>query len=77
MQSLENLVPALFAFTLNASSDSVQEAVARQHLQIIGALKSAYEPELSAILRDALSSFAMQGVSSIVEHRDKTVCISS
>ncbi len=65
--SLENLVPALFAFVLNASSASVQEVVAKQHLQIINALKIAYEPELTAIIRDTLNSFAIQAVSSIAE----------
>ncbi len=66
-RSLENLVPPLFAFVLNASADTVQEAVARQHIQIIHALKSAFEPEFSAIIRDALTTFALEGVSSIVE----------
>lgn len=76
-QSLENLVPALFAFVLNASSESVQEVVAKQHLQIIGALKSAYDPELSSIIRESLNSFAMQAVSSIAERRNQAVYLSS
>jgi DNA-binding GntR family transcriptional regulator len=66
-RSLENLVPPLFAFVLNASDDTVQELVARQHLQIISALKSAYEPDFSAIIRDALTTFALEGVSSMLE----------
>jgi DNA-binding GntR family transcriptional regulator len=66
-RSLENLVPALFAFVLNASNDSVQEAVAKQHLQIVNALKVAYEPEFTAIIRDSLNSFAIQAVSSMAQ----------
>ena len=64
-RSLENLVPPLFAFVLNASDNTVQEPVARQHLQIISALKYAPEPEFTSIIRDALSTFALEGVSSI------------
>jgi DNA-binding GntR family transcriptional regulator len=66
-RSLENLVPPLFAFVLNASDDTVQELVARQHIQIISALKSVFEPEFSAIIREALTTFALEGVSSMVE----------
>jgi len=66
-QSLENLVPALFAFVLNASDHTVQESVARQHIQIINALKSAYEPDFSSIIREALGSFALEAISSIAD----------
>jgi|HubBroStandDraft_6_1064221.scaffolds.fasta_scaffold693382_1 DNA-binding GntR family transcriptional regulator len=67
-RSLENLVPPLFAFVLNASDyHNIQEPVAKQHLQIISALKSAFEPEFSAIIRESLGTFALEGVSSIVE----------
>jgi DNA-binding GntR family transcriptional regulator len=71
-QSLENLVPALFAFVLNRNSESVQEVVAKQHLQIISALKSAYEPEFTAIIRDILNSFAIRAVSSVAEGRSSS-----
>lgn len=66
-RSLENLVPPLFAFVLNASDDTVQELVAKQHIQIISALRSAFEPDFSAIIRDALTTFALEGVSSMLE----------
>jgi DNA-binding GntR family transcriptional regulator len=66
-QSLENLVPALFAFVLNGNSVSAQEVVAKQHLQIISALRSTYEPEFTAIIRDILCSFAIRAVSSLAE----------
>ena len=66
-QSLENLVPALFAFVLNASHDSVQESVARQHTNIINALRNAYEPDFSSIIREALNSFALEAVASLAD----------
>ena len=72
-RSLENLVPPLFAFVLTASDNTVQEVVARQHLQIISALKSAFEPDFSAIIRDALTTFALEGVSSMLDgHHHKS-----
>ena len=39
-RSLEGLVPPLFAFVLNASDETVHESVARQHSNIIDALRS-------------------------------------
>lgn len=66
-RSLENLVPPLFAFVLNSSDHTVDESVARQHLQLVSALKNASEPEFTNIVRDALSTFALEGVSSIAE----------
>ena len=62
-QSLEKLVPSLFAFVQNVCTDCISEAVAKQHLEIINALRSAYEPELSAIIRITLDSFAFHGIS--------------
>lgn len=65
-KTLENLVPALFAFVLNSSQNqSVEELVARQHLSIINALKNADEPEFSTIIREALNWFALEAVSSL------------
>jgi DNA-binding GntR family transcriptional regulator len=64
-RSLENLVPPLFAFVLNASNYTVQKSVAQQHLQIISALKNTFEPEFTNIVRDALCTFALEGVASI------------
>jgi DNA-binding GntR family transcriptional regulator len=64
-RSLENLVPALFAFVLNASVNTVQESVARQHMDIVNALRSAHEPAFSSIIREALSTFAFEAMSSI------------
>lgn len=65
-RTLENLVPALFAFVLNRSqNESVQESVARQHLSIINALKNVHEPECSNIIREALNWFALEAVASL------------
>jgi DNA-binding GntR family transcriptional regulator len=64
-RSLENLVPPLFAFILNASHDTVRESVALQHLQIVSALRNATEPNFTNLIRETLSTFAMEGISSI------------
>jgi len=65
-RSLENLVPPLFAFVLNSSHNfTVDESVARQHLPIISALRMATDHDFTAIIRDALTTFALEGVSSI------------
>ncbi len=66
-RSLENLVPPLFAFVLNTNNCTVQESVAQQHLQIISALRNTFEPDFTNIIRDALCTFALEGVSSIAE----------
>lgn len=66
-RSLENLVPPLFAFILNASAETVQESIAVKHLQIVAALRNIFEPEFSNIIREALSTFALEGITSIAQ----------
>ena len=66
-RSLENLVPPLFAFVLNANQNTVKESIAKQHLQIISALKNAFEPDFTTIIREALDTFALEAISSIAE----------
>ncbi len=42
-------------------------------MQIIFALKNTFEPDFSAIIREALTTFALEGFSSMVEgHHDKS-----
>jgi DNA-binding GntR family transcriptional regulator len=69
-RSLENLVPPLFAFVLNASDATVCEAVARQHGVIIGALRCIDEPAFSNVIRETLTSFALRGISSITSDQE-------
>jgi DNA-binding GntR family transcriptional regulator len=65
-RSLEIMVPSLFAFILNVSSNqTVDDSVAKRHIAIITALKSIQEPEFTSTIRDVLSGFALDAVSSI------------
>lgn len=64
-RSLENLVPALFAFVLNASLNTVQETTARQHYHLVSALRSANEPEFTAIIRESLNVFALEAICAV------------
>lgn len=65
-RSLETLVTPLFAFVLNASDASVEVPVAREHLNIVNALRNLNDPEFSTVIRSTLSSFALRGTSSMV-----------
>ena len=66
-RSLENLVPPLFAFILNASDYTVQESIALRHLQIVAALRSTSEPDFTNIVRETLSTFALEGIASMTQ----------
>lgn len=70
-RSLEGLVPPLFAFVLNASDETVHESVARQHSNIIDALRSVAEPDFTNAIRETLSAFALVGISSMISHEQK------
>lgn len=72
-RSLENLVPPLFAFVLNASVDTVQESVARRHSAIVTALRSVPEPEFTNVARETLSGFALSAISSIAARQERQV----
>lgn len=64
--SLETIVGPLFAFVLGDSQATVNEAVARDHLNIVNALRNLEEPEFSSAIRSTLSSFAIKALSSMV-----------
>ena len=70
-RSLEVLVPPLFAFVLNASDDTVHESVARQHLRIVTALRSVPEPDFTNVVRETLSKFALEGISSMISREEE------
>lgn len=67
-RALETLVAPLFAFVLNASMDTVDVAIAREHLNLTNALRSLEEPEFSAVVRRTLSGFAMSAMKTM--HRE-------
>jgi DNA-binding GntR family transcriptional regulator len=66
-RSLETIMAPLFAFVLGHSPGTVDEAVAREHLNIVNALRNLREPDFSSIVRSTLSGFALKGLSSMVE----------
>lgn len=65
-RALETLVTPLFAFVLNASEDTVQVTIARDHYTLVNALRRLNEPEFSAAVRSTLSGFAFSGIASMV-----------
>jgi DNA-binding GntR family transcriptional regulator len=70
-RSLENLVPPLFAFVLNASDETVQESVAHQHSIIVNALRGVPEPDFTNQIRQTLSSFALMGMTSMIARQQQ------
>ena len=65
-RALETLVAPLFAFVLNASMDTVTVAIAREHSNLINALRRLEEPDLSAVVRRTLSGFALSAMKTMV-----------
>lgn len=68
--SLETLVAPLFAFALVDSKKTVNTGGAREHLQIVNALRNLQEPEFSSVIRNTLSGFALRGISSMDQGRE-------
>jgi len=66
-RALETIVGPLFAFVLGDNQARVAESVAREHLNIVNALRSLQEPDFSSVIRNTLSSFAIRALSSMVE----------
>ncbi len=69
-QSLDRLVSPLFAFVLNRSEDTVQEATAREHEQLANALRNMQDPEFTDTIRDTLSNFSESGIASFVSQAE-------
>lgn len=65
-RALDTLVTPLFAFVLNASEETVQVTVAREHYTLTNALRRLDEPDLSAAVRSTLSGFALNGIKSLI-----------
>ena len=66
-RALEMIVGPLFAFVLGDNQTRVAESVAREHLNVVNALRSLREPDFSSAIRNTLSSFAIRALSSMVE----------
>jgi DNA-binding GntR family transcriptional regulator len=60
-RSLERIVSPLFAFVISHNETAMAETVAREHLNIVNALRNLQEPEFSSTIRSILSGFALTG----------------
>ena len=69
-RSLETLVVPLFAFVLAESKTTVNMEVAREHSQIVNALRNLEDPEFSSVVRSTLSDFSLRGVSSVGQQKE-------
>ncbi len=65
-RALETLVAPLFAFVLNAGTETVDVAIAREHYQLTNALRRLEDPDFSAAVRRTLSGFALSAMKTVV-----------
>jgi len=63
-ETLERLMAPLFTFVVLASAHPLTAAMAREHYAIVEALRSAEEPEFSAIVRKTFTGFSFRWISS-------------
>lgn len=63
-ETLERLMPPLFAFVVLASGHPTTAAMGREHYAIVEALRSMEEPEFSAVVRKTFTGFAFRWISS-------------
>ena len=73
VHSLETMVIPVFAFVLAYSRATVTPHGAREHFQIVNALRHLQEPEFSAVIRNTLSGFALRGISSMGQAKERTI----
>jgi DNA-binding GntR family transcriptional regulator len=66
-RALENIVGPLFAFVQGKSPTGMTEADAREHLNIVDALRSLKEPDFSSLVRSTLSGFAIKNLSAMTQ----------
>jgi len=63
--TLERLMAPLFAFVVMASGVPLTASMAREHYELIRALRETEEPEFSSVVRKVLSGFAARWVSTM------------
>jgi DNA-binding GntR family transcriptional regulator len=63
-ETLERLMPPLFAFVVLASGHPTTAAMGREHYALVEALRSLEEPEFSAVVRKTFTGFAFRWISS-------------
>jgi DNA-binding GntR family transcriptional regulator len=64
-ETLERLMAPLFAFVVLASGVPLTAAMAREHYDLVHALRSLHEPEFSTVVRRTLTGFAFRWISSM------------
>jgi DNA-binding GntR family transcriptional regulator len=74
-ETLERLMAPLFAFVVLASGMPLTAAMAREHYEIVNALRNLRDPEFSTVIRRVFSGFSLRWVSSMA-HRDKSAVVS-
>lgn len=65
--ALNTLVTPLFAFVLSASEATVSAEIAREHYNLVNALRRLDEPDFSKTVRSILGGFALSGVKSMIQ----------
>jgi DNA-binding GntR family transcriptional regulator len=61
-ETLERLMTPLFAFVVLASGLPMTAAMAREHYNLVNALRSLQEPEFSGMVRDTITKFASRWI---------------
>jgi DNA-binding GntR family transcriptional regulator len=69
VETLERLMAPLFAFVVMASGAPLTAAMAREHYDLVEALRKLREPEFSAQVRKTLNGFAFRWISSMSRER--------
>ncbi len=62
-ETLDRLMAPLFAFVVLASGAPLTASMAREHYQLVDALRNIGEPEFSSVVRKTLSGFASRWLS--------------
>ena len=65
VETLERLMAPLFAFVVLASGSPLTSAMAREHYELIYALRNLRGPEFSAVVRETFTKFAFRWVASM------------
>jgi DNA-binding GntR family transcriptional regulator len=71
--TLERLMAPLFTFAVLSSGLPVTEAMAREHYEIVDALRKLEDPEFTASVRKTLTGFASRWISAIAQDSDPSI----
>jgi DNA-binding GntR family transcriptional regulator len=71
-ETLERLMAPLFAFVVLASDAPLTGSMAREHYDLIHALRNLNEPDFSTVVRKSLTHFALRWISCMAQSADGT-----